>query len=32
MINKRLQNAAPSPWIGAGPYMTWGITDWTIAN
>ena len=30
VINKRLQNAMPSPWIGAGPYMTWGILDWTI--
>jgi peptide/nickel transport system substrate-binding protein len=32
VVNKRVQNATPSPWIGAGPYMTWGITDWTIAN
>jgi peptide/nickel transport system substrate-binding protein len=32
IINKRLQNAAPSPWVGAGPYMTWGINDWTISN
>ena len=32
IINKRVQNAAPSPWIGAGPYMTWGINDWTLAR
>ncbi len=32
IINKRIQNAAPSPWVGAGPYLTWGINDWTIAR
>jgi len=32
IINKRVQNAAPSPWVGAGPYLTWGINDWTISN
>ena len=32
IINKRIENAAPSPWVGAGPYLTWGINDWTIAR
>jgi peptide/nickel transport system substrate-binding protein len=32
MINKRVENAAPSPWVGSGPYLTWGINDWTISR
>ena len=32
VINKRIQNAALSAWVGAGPYLAWGINDWTIAR
>ena len=30
-VNNRLQNVNQSAWIGAGPYVAWGITDWTLS-
>jgi peptide/nickel transport system substrate-binding protein len=31
-VNDRLQGVAQSPWIGAGPYVAWGITDWSVSR
>ena len=31
-VNDRVQNVSQSPWIGAGPYVAWRITDWTVSR
>jgi peptide/nickel transport system substrate-binding protein len=31
-INKRLLNVQVSPWIGATPYVSWSILDWTVTS
>jgi peptide/nickel transport system substrate-binding protein len=31
-INKRLQGAQISPWVGASPFIAWSILDWTVAG
>jgi peptide/nickel transport system substrate-binding protein len=31
-INRRVQNVSISPWVTAGPYVQWNITDWSVTT